>query len=95
MHRRLHINTIDHALRLLNTEEACLGTGLAAVVVAVAVLIVFSRALEGRIRLMAGVLIISSGLVVGTGIVQVTYHAWYTHRCVHHSSDIRECDARS
>ena len=94
MHRRLQINTIDHALRLLNTEEACLGTGLAVVVVAVAVLIVFTRALEGRIRLMAGVLVISSGLLVGAGIVEATYDAWYTHRCVNHSSDIRECDVR-
>jgi len=88
------MNTIDHALRLFNTEEACLGAGLAFVVVAVAVLIVFSRAREGRIRLMAGVLIISSCLLVGAGIVEATYDAWYTHRCVHHSSDIPECDAR-
>ncbi|MGH9010795.1 MAG: hypothetical protein ACRDYF_13250 [Acidimicrobiia bacterium] len=88
------MNTIEHALRLLGTQEAVLGTGLAAVAVAVAVLIVFRLALERRFRLIPALLIISAGLLVGTGIVHATYHAWFTHRCVHHHSDIPECDAR-
>jgi hypothetical protein len=88
------MNTIDHALRLLDTQQASLGAGLAVLVVAVAVLIVVRGALAGSIRLVPALLIVPAGLVVGAVIVEASYYSWYRHRCVLHHSDIAECSAK-
>lgn len=88
------MDTVDHALRLLQTQSAAVATMLAVVAVAVAVLIVGRLAAQGRFRLAPAVLVISAGLVVATGVVNASYAAWYRHRCVEHHSDIPECDSR-
>jgi len=87
------MHTIERALRLLETETAGLGVFLAAVSVAAAVLIVLGLACLARLRLVPAVLILGAACLVSTGIVEATYHSWYTHRCVDHHSDIPECDA--
>lgn len=85
------MNPIEHALRLLHTEQAFLGVGLAALAVVVAVVIVVRRWLLKGIRWAPALLIVSGGFLAGAVTVEATYHSWYRHRCVAHTSDIDEC----
>ena len=91
------MHTIERTSRLLDTQTAGLGVLAAAASVAVAVAVAFVililLAHEARLRVLRALLIVCAGLLVGTGIVEGTYHAWYKHRCVEHHSDIPECDA--
>ena len=88
------MNVIEHALRLLDTQQALWGTCLAVAVVAAAFMVAFIRCVDGRLRWMGALLIIAAGLSAGTGIVEASYSSWYRHRCVLHHSDIDECSAR-
>ena len=85
------MNPIDHAFRLMDTLEAGLGLGLAAIAVVIAAGIAFRRAIDGRIRWVPALLIVAAGFLAGAVIVEASYYSWYRHRCVHHSSDIDEC----
>ena len=87
------MDTIERALRLLETQQAGLGTALAVVAVAVAVLVVVFRGRQGELRLAPALLIVGAAVLVGAGIVNLTYDAWYRHRCIDHHSDISECYA--
>ena len=88
------MHTIERALRLLDTQSANLGVLLALVASAAVILTVSIRAArEQRLHVGPALLIVGAGLLVGTGIVEGTYQAWYKHRCVEHHSDIPECDA--
>ena len=85
------MDPIDHAFRLMATQQASLAVGLAAVAVVIAVGIALRRVLDGRIRWIPALVIVSAGFLTGGVIIEATYHAWYRHRCVLHSSDIDEC----
>lgn len=85
------MNPIEHALRLMDTEQAALGVGLAALAVIVAVVIVIRRSIEEGFRWVPALLIMCAGFLSGAVIVEASYHSWYRHRCVLHSSDIDEC----
>ena len=87
------MDTIDRAARLLDTQTAWLGVFLAGASVAVVVVILILLACVARLRFVPALFIVGAGLLVGTGVIQATYNSWYKHRCVHHHSDIRECDA--
>ena len=85
------MNPIEHAFRLMATEQAGLALGLAAVAVVIAASVAFRRVLDGSIRWAPALLIVSAGFLAGAVIVEATYYAWYKHRCVDHTSDIDEC----
>ena len=85
------MNPIDHALRLLDTQQALVGVGLAALAVVVALVIVARRALEDGIRFIPALLIVFAGFLAGAVIVEASYYSWYRHRCVLHHSDIDAC----
>jgi hypothetical protein len=85
------MNPIDHAFRLMDTQQASLAVGLAAVAVVIAAGIAFRRVLDGSIRWIPALLIVAAGFLAGAVIVEASYYAWYRHRCVLHSSDIDEC----
>lgn len=85
------MNPIEHALRLMQTEQASMGVGLAALAALVAVGIVVRRWLAEGIRWAPALLIVGAGVLAGSVIVEATYYSWYRHRCVAHSSDIDEC----
>ena len=85
------MNPIEHALRLMDTDQAFLGVGLGAFAVIVAVVATVRRSIEGGFRWIPAVLIMCSGFLAGAVIVETSYYSWYRHRCVLHSSDIDEC----
>jgi hypothetical protein len=85
------MDPIGHALRLMNTTQAGLGVGLAALAVMIAVAIVVRRRVRERIRWIPALLIVCAGFLAGAVIIEATYYSWYRHRCVDHSSDIDEC----
>jgi len=85
------MNPIEHAFRLMNTEQAGLGVALAALAVVVAVVIVVRRAGAEGFRWVPALLIMCAGFLAGAVIVEASYYSWYRHRCVLHSSDIDEC----
>ena len=85
------MNPIEHAFRLMNTEQAGLGVALAALAVVVAVVIVVRRAIAEGFRWVPALLIMCAGFLAGAVIVEASYYSWYRHRCVLHSSDIDEC----
>jgi hypothetical protein len=85
------MNPIDHAFRLMATQEAFVAVGLAAVAVVIAAGIAFRHVLDGRMRWIPALLIVSAGFLAGAVIIEATYYSWYRHRCVHHGSDIDEC----
>jgi hypothetical protein len=85
------MNPIEHALRLMDTEQAALGVGLAALAVVFAAAIVVRRSREEGFRWIPALLIMCVGLLAGAVIVEASYYSWYRHRCVLHSSDIDEC----
>jgi hypothetical protein len=89
----LPVNTIGRALRLLDTQQAGLGTWLAVAALLVSGVVVLRLAYERRLRVVVAVAVLGAGALAGAGIVQTTYHAWYNHRCVEHGSDIPECSA--
>ena len=85
------MNTIDHAFRLLDTQQAGLSVLLAAAAVAAAFVIALIYVVHGRVRWMGAFLIVATGLATGGATVEASYYSWYRHRCVLHSSDIPEC----
>ena len=87
------MDTIERALRLLETQQAGLATALAIVATALAMVVVLFHALQGRLRPLSALLIVGAAVLVGAGIVNLTYDAWYRHRCIDHQSDISECYA--
>ncbi|HKY77315.1 MAG TPA: hypothetical protein VJS45_14305 [Acidimicrobiia bacterium] len=85
------MNPIEQALRLMDTDQAFLGVGLAALAVVVAVVAAVRRSIEDGFRWIPAVLIMGAGFLAGAVIVETSYYSWYRHRCVLHSSDIDEC----
>ncbi len=87
---------VERSLRLLDTQQASWGVWLATLSVVAAFVVALlgrPKSLFGtRLRLAQRVLLVLAVGVIGAiSVVNISYAAWYRHRCVDHRSDIPEC----
>jgi hypothetical protein len=90
------MGVVERSLRLLETQQAGLGVWLAVLLVLAA----FVAVLLGRPETLFGnrlgaaprvALVLAVGVIGAISVVNISYVAWYRHRCVDHRSDTPEC----